>query len=126
VSTRDLILDYFRCLDEEDWDGMRALWHPDDCRLRAVGARPREGREQVLEFFGKLFTPWKLHEDRPTRLVVCADTVTAEVLFLGTTHDGLEVSFEAVDVFDLSDGLISRLSNWYDIAYARKVLAGAG
>jgi len=32
------------------------------------------------------------------------------------------VSFDAVDVFDLKDGLIRRMSNWYDVAYARSVL----
>jgi hypothetical protein len=47
----------------------------------------------------------------------------AEVTFSGTTADGRDVTFDAVDVFDLEDGLIRRFSNWYDIAYARRVLS---
>jgi ketosteroid isomerase-like protein len=122
MTTEETIRDYFRCLDEEDWEGMRRLW-TDDGALRAVGARPRSGREEVLGFFEKLFDPWREHEDRPVRIVVAGDVVTADVLFLGTTTDGREVSFEAVDVFDLRDGQIAKMSNWYDIALARKALA---
>lgn len=121
MSAEATIRDYFRCLDEEDWTGMETLW-TEDGKLRAVGARPRHGREEVLGFFAKLFTPWREHEDRPTRIVIAGDVVTAEVLFTGTTVDGREVSFEAVDVFDLRAGRIAALSNWYDIALARKAL----
>jgi hypothetical protein len=49
--------------------------------------------------------------------------VVAEVTFTGVTADAREISFDAVDVFDLHDGLIRRLTNWYDIAYARSALA---
>jgi ketosteroid isomerase-like protein len=122
MTTEETVRDYFRCLDEEDWEGMRKLW-TDDAELRAVGGRPRSGREEVLGFFEKLFDPWAQHEDRPVRIVVAGDVVTADVLFLGTTTDGREVSFEAVDVFDLRDGRIAKMSNWYDIALARKALA---
>lgn len=126
MTAEETIRDYFRCLDEEDWDGMRRLW-TDDAELRAVGGRPRSGRDEVLGFFEKLFDPWVEHEDRPLRIVVATDgeieVGTADVRFLGTTADGREVSFEAVDVFDLHDGRIARMSNWYDIALARKALA---
>jgi ketosteroid isomerase-like protein len=47
------------------------------------------------------------------------------VTFTGTTGDGRTVTFDAVDVFDLRDGRIRRLSNWYDVAYARKMIAPA-
>src|SRR3954452_2871631 len=113
---------YFACLDTEDWEQMRTLWQA-DATLRAVGARPRDGVDEGIGYFSDLFSPWPKHEDRPTRLIVSGDTVVAEVTFYGTTPDGREVSFDAVDVFDLRDGLIARETNWYDIAYARKVLS---
>ena len=116
------VRDYFTCLDGEDWDRMRTLWQP-DAELRAVGARARSGIDEVIGYFSGLFTPWPKHEDRPTRFIAQGDTIVVEVTFLGTTPDGREVSFDAVDVFDLRDGLIARLTNWYDIAYARKVLS---
>jgi ketosteroid isomerase-like protein len=113
---------YFACLDAEDWTQMRELWH-DEAKLRAVGARPRDGVDDVIGYFGNLFSPWPKHEDRPMRFIAQGDTIVVEVTFAGTTADGREVEFDAVDVFDLHEGRIARLTNWYDIAYARKVVA---
>jgi ketosteroid isomerase-like protein len=123
-TMREVALRYFTCLDTEDWEQMAGLWTEDGV-LRAVGARPRDGRDAVIGYFAKLFTPWPSHVDAPTRLIVAEaeQTVIAEVTFTGTTPDGREVSFDAVDVFDLRDGRICKLSNWYDVDYARKVLA---
>jgi ketosteroid isomerase-like protein len=121
-DNQETVRRYFVCLDTEDWTQMRTLWQP-DAELRAVGARPRIGVDEVIGYFSNLFTPWPRHQDKPTRLIAADDTVVAEVTFTGTTPDGREVSFDAVDVFDLRDGLIARETNWYDIAYARKVLS---
>jgi ketosteroid isomerase-like protein len=119
------VREYFRCLDAEDWEGMRRIWHPAG-ELRAVGARPRRGRDEVLRYFSRLFAPWPSHRDVPTRIVAAGDVVTAEVRFEGVTPAGRSVTFDAVDVFDLEDGLIRALSNWYDLDYARRMLAEPG
>ena len=65
------------------------------------------------------------HVDHPTRLVISErdGTVLAEVTFTGRTPDGRDVAFDAIDVFDIVDGRIKKLTNWYDIDYARKALA---
>jgi ketosteroid isomerase-like protein len=114
---------YFACLDAEDWETMRTLWH-DDAELRAVGTRPQHGIDAIIAFCGRIFEPWHVHRDAPTRFLPCGDTIVVEVTFSGTTHDGREVTFDAVDVFDLRAGRIRRLCTWYDIAHARKLLAG--
>jgi ketosteroid isomerase-like protein len=123
-TMRAVVMRYFECLDTENWDGMRELWH-EDGRLRAVGARPRDDREGVIGYFSKLFAPWPEHVDHPNRLVISErdGTVLAEVTFTGRTAGGDEVSFDAIDVFDIADGRIAKLSNWYDIDYARKAIA---
>jgi ketosteroid isomerase-like protein len=122
MTNDEVVRRYFWCLDHEDWTEMRRLWHQDGV-LRAVGARPRDGLEQVMDLFSKLFLPWPQHEDAPTRIIHAGDTVTVEVTFTATASDGREVSFDAVDIFDLSDGRIVKMTNWYDTAYARKMLA---
>jgi uncharacterized protein (TIGR02246 family) len=121
MGIEDLLKSYFRSLDAEDWETMRSLWHEDGSMV-AVGARPRLGVDAIVEFFSKLFVPWQVHEDKPTRVLICGDTATVEVTFTGTTQDGRQVSFDAVDVIDVEDGRLRRISNWYDIAYARRVL----
>jgi ketosteroid isomerase-like protein len=124
-TLQSVVLRYFECLNADDHDGMRKIW-TEDAELRAVGARPRSGREDVIGYFAKVFGPWPEHDDTPVRLVVSeADrTVLAEVVFTGTTADGREVEFDAIDVFDLTeDGLIRKMTNWYDIDYARRVIS---
>jgi ketosteroid isomerase-like protein len=113
---------YFRCLDAEDWETMEEIW-TEDARLRAVGARVREGRDEVVGYYRKLFDPWIEHHDTPTRVIVAGDVVTVEVTFSGRTRTGREASFDAVDVFDLRDGRICALSNWYDLVAARRAVA---
>jgi ketosteroid isomerase-like protein len=123
MSNEATVREYFTCLDTEDWDRMRELWQPES-EMRAVGARPRVGIDAVIDYFSGLFSPWVEHEDRPTRLLASGDSIVAEVTFFGLSHAGQRVAFDAVDVFDLQDGRIRRLTNWYDLVYARKVLSG--
>jgi ketosteroid isomerase-like protein len=122
MTIDDVLQTYFRCLDTEDWTLMRTIWH-EDAEMQAVGSRRRSGVDEVLEFLSTLFAAWALHEDRPTRIITAGTTSTVEVTFTGTTRDGRQVSFDAVDVFDIDAGRIRRLSNWYDIAHVRRVLA---
>jgi ketosteroid isomerase-like protein len=123
MEAEEILARYFECLNKESWDRMAEIWH-EDCHLRAVGARPRRGRDEVVEFFSRLFRPWVKHEDMPTRTIIAGDVATVEVKFTGATHDGRVVAFEAVDVFDIQDGRIRSLSNWYDIDFVRSELEG--
>jgi len=124
MTIDEVIARYFACLNADDLDGFREIWHP-DARFKAVGARWREGVDDIVAFFSRLFTPWPRHIDEPARIIIAGTTATVEVTFTGTTSDGRDVTFDAVDVFDIEDGRIRRLTNWYDIAYVRGLLAPA-
>lgn len=113
---------YFDALNAEDWEALATVW-AHDAELRAVGSRPRRGRDEVMAYFRPLFGPWARHLDQPTRWIVAGDTVVAEVRFTGTTHEGKELSFDAVDVFDLTGGAIARLTTWYDLSWVRRQLS---
>jgi ketosteroid isomerase-like protein len=119
---RRVVERYFQCANDEDWNGLREVFD-ENAELRAVGARPRSGRDEVVAYYPRIFGLWAEHRDDPVRLLVDGDTVTAEVRFTGTTPGGKHVEFDAVDVIDIEDGRITRLTNWYDIAYAREQLA---
>ena len=64
--------------------------------------------------------------DTPTRVSVAGDVVTVEIHFVGRTVQGVDVEFDAVDVFDVDpQGRITRLSLWYDTRdVARQVTEG--
>ena len=119
--TVDAVDTYFRCLNTEDWATMATLW-TEDATLRAVGARPREGRDSVLRYYSRLFDPWEEHLDTPTRVIRAGDVVTVEVTFTGRSRAGHDAAFDAVDVFDLRDGRIAALSTWYDLVAARRAV----
>ena len=122
VEVPEVVNRYFELMNGERWDVFGELWAP-DAEHWAVGAGSRKGREAVVDFYSRLFRAWAVHLDRPTRYLVSGDTVTVEVTFGGRLTDGRELEFPAVDVIDTKDGLITRLTNWYDIAWVRKALS---
>lgn len=121
TETPKAITEYFRCVNAEDWEAFADLW-TEDAELVAIGARTRRGRDAVLSYYAKVFDPWAEHHDEPTRILVADAAVTVEVSFRGTTLEGVDVAFDAIDLFDLVDGRIARLSNWYDILAARRAV----
>ncbi|HEY1966498.1 MAG TPA: nuclear transport factor 2 family protein [Pseudonocardia sp.] len=118
---RALLRRYFEAINSDDFDALAPLWHPAG-ELRAVGAPPRIGRAEVLAHFPAVLAGYARHHDEVTRWIEAGDTVVTEIRFVGTLRDGRPVRFDAVDVFDLVDGVIGRLSSWYDsLAVARLV-----
>jgi len=122
MTIRTVIDRYFDCINKERWDAFSSLWHP-EAELRAVGSRLRSGRDEIEEFYRKLFSPWKYHADIPTRFLLSGQSATVEVRFEGETPDGRVYGFDAVDVFDVVGEEIIRLTNWYDLVLVRKMLA---
>ena len=126
MTDLDLVDQYFTHINAEDWVAFARLWD-DRSELQAVGARPRRGAAEIETFYRGLFTPWSQHRDQPVRVLPSGDAVTVEVHFDGTTHDGRELAFDAVDVFDLEGGRIRKLATWYDLVLVRRLLdPGAG
>jgi ketosteroid isomerase-like protein len=118
----EVVLRYFELMNGDRWDVFGEVW-AEDARHMAVGAGWRQGREAIVEFYARLFRAWAKHDDRPTRFIADGDAFAIEVTFHGRMHDGRELEFDAIDVIDVRDGLIAKLTNWYDIAWLRKELA---
>jgi ketosteroid isomerase-like protein len=117
----DAILDaYFAGLDAEDWAGIEALF-ADDAELLAPGAH-RRGAPAVARYFRDALAPYPDHHDQPTRRVLAGGTATVEIHFSGRMPNGAAMEFDAVDVFDVRDGRIVRLTSWYDSAEVRRAL----
>ena len=120
-SPGSVVRRYFDAVDAEDVDTLRQLLHP-DVALTACGSRPRQGSEAVIDLFGKIFERFPVHSDRPTRLICDGNTVVAEIHFEGRSATGVDITFEAVDVFDVVDGRIVRLTQWLDSAHLERQL----
>jgi ketosteroid isomerase-like protein len=120
-GNRVVVQDYFAAINADRFADLEPLWHPAG-ELHAVGAPARIGRAAVLAHFPAVLAAYASHDDRVTRWIEAGDTVVTEIHFTGELRDGRPVEFDAVDVFDLRDGAIMRLSSWYDsLAVARMV-----
>ncbi len=120
-SNREVVDVYFAAINSENWDALAEMWHP-DAVWQAIGARPRHGKEDVLAYYPRALALFPEHHDEPTRIIEDGDTVVVEIAFTGVTPDGKPVSFEAVDVFDIEDGLIVKFSSWFDMDLLRAQL----
>lgn len=120
-TNRDTIDAYFDAINSENWDALAELWHEDPV-WRAVGARRRRGKDDVLAYYPRALSLYPDHHDEPTRVIEAGDTVTVEITFTGTTPEGKPVTFDAVDVFDLEDGMIRGFSSWFDMDELRAQL----
>lgn len=115
MSPLATVKNYFIALNTEDWDLMDSVLHP-ELDLIPSGSRPRIGSDKAIAMFQKVFERFPVHQDNPTRFLEAGNTVVTEISFAGATRDGQEVAFDAVDIFDVEDGRIYRLSQWFDTA----------
>ena len=118
-----VVKDYFVALNDEDWDLMASVLHP-ELDLIPSGSRPGIGADKAIAMFQKIFERFPLHNDNPTRFICDDNTVVVEITFNGATADGTEVSFDAVDIFDVEGAYICRLSQWFDTAALAAALQG--
>ena len=121
LSPRAVVESYFEAVNAADFEMLRRLLHP-DIELTACMSRPRRGVEPVLAFFAAVFDRYPEHSDIPTRLICDGCSVVAEIHFEGRSHTGAEIVFDAVDLFDLVDGRIRRLGQWFDSADLQRQL----
>lgn len=121
MNVRELVQAYFDRLNAEDWDGLAELFHP-DAELEAPGFPRRKGREAVSTYFRSALSIYPEHFDDPVRVIVAGDTATVNIHYEGKLANGHPLSFDAVDVFDIRDGLIYEETSWYDSHEVRRAL----
>lgn len=115
---------YYECLNRHALADVLSLLTP-DAKLRAAGARPRDGVEEIADFLERAFAPYAEHRDEITRLLGAGTTVVAELTFTGRLENGAVVTFDALTVFDFEGERIARISNWTDTAAVRSALEKA-
>jgi ketosteroid isomerase-like protein len=121
AAAEPVILEYFRAVNDEDWDALGRVW-VDDCEMVAVGGPPRHGREDVVGAYRRFMEMFPTHRDEPERILVCGDTATVEVHFEAANLSGGRVELDCVDVIDFREGLFRRLTFWCDLDVLRRQL----
>jgi len=119
-SNLEIVKTYFRCVDSEDLETLNSLFAT-DAVLLAAGAGERRD-ERIMSFYRNVFKKFPEHKDIPTRFLEVNDSIVVEIRFNGRSATGVSVEFPAVDVFDLRNGKIIRLSQWVDTAALERKL----
>jgi ketosteroid isomerase-like protein len=121
MDTRQIVQAYFDRLNSEDWEALGELFH-EDAVLEAPGFPRQRGRDTVRTYFRSALGIYPEHYDDPVRIIVAGDIATVNIHYEGTLANGYQLSFDAVDVFEMRDGLIGELTSWYDSYAVRQAL----
>ena len=105
---------YFDGVNNEDWDDFRGIWH-DDAVVEVVGGIRVQGWDAILPYYVGALQNFPVHYDDPYRDSRRRRHDHGRDRFRRRDLDGVPTTFEAVDVFTLEDGLVRRLTTWYDL-----------
>ncbi|MFB8387499.1 AMP-binding protein [Microbacterium sp. NPDC055910] len=116
---------YFTAVNSRDWDALRSVLHP-DISIRHADLLESHGVDSVVRLYQAILHQYREgeHEDRPTRILIQGDLVAVEIQATVVKLDGTRVEFPAVDMIDIQDGLIRRVSTWYDTARVVPLIKG--
>lgn len=126
--SRAAVEGYFAAINSDSFADLCAVFAP-EVEIHTVGAEPVVGREAALAHFPAVLSGYATHDDRVTRWIegvddASEDAIVCTIAFTGTLADGREIRFDALDVFDVRDGLITRVTTWYDTRLVARQVRG--
>jgi steroid delta-isomerase-like uncharacterized protein len=117
--SRAAVEGYFAAINSDSFADLASVF-AEDVEIHTVGGQPVVGREAALAHFPQVLATYAEHEDRVTRWIETSEAIVTEIDFEGKLADGRAVVFPALDVFDLRDGRITRVTTWYDTRDVRR------
>lgn len=127
-NDRAAVEGYFAALNSDSFADLEAVFAP-EVEIHTVGAEPVIGRAAALAHFPAVLSGYASHDDRVRRWLSGVDdtgsaAIVCEIAFSGTLTDGRAIRFDALDVFDVRDGLITRVTTWYDTRLVARQVRG--
>jgi ketosteroid isomerase-like protein len=121
-----LVQRYFSSLNETRLDELEKVF-AEDATLDFPTYEPIRGRQAIVSFYNAVLKAYPKHFDNPVKYFFSEDgSVAVEIHFEGETAKGQRMAFDAVDVFEVQDGVVKRLRIRYDSAKIAQMLAGGG
>ncbi|HLO01209.1 MAG TPA: nuclear transport factor 2 family protein [Pyrinomonadaceae bacterium] len=108
-----VVKDYFaalRAMDQRAWVNTFAI---DAVSHDPVGAPPIEGRQKLAEFFQTVIAPFKEVGLTEQQVFIAGNGAAVKWLGHGISHNGREVNFEGIDVFEVNEAGKIRLLHGY-------------
>lgn len=121
-ASKQLVQAYFEAINNTQLDELAQLF-ADDAELHFPMMDPIVGRAAIRQFYeGVLqFYPKRFDDARRFFFSEGGD-VAVEIHFEGTTMEGKEVVFDAVDLFTIRGGQIRKLQIFYDSAKVMQMI----
>lgn len=127
-ANRAAVEGYFAAMNSNSFADLEKVFAP-EVEIHTVGTEPVVGRDAAVAHFPNVLAGYAAHEDEVTRWIAGtddggADAIVCDIAFVGRLADGREVRFDALDVFDVRDGLITRVTTWYDTRLVARQVRG--
>ncbi|GAA0935511.1 nuclear transport factor 2 family protein [Pseudonocardia zijingensis] len=121
TAGRQAVEGYFAAINSDRFAALGAVFAP-DVEIHTVGAEPVVGRAAALAHLPRVLAAYSAHDDAVTRWIEGDEAIVCEIRFTGRLRTGRPIVFDALDVFDLRDGRITKVATWYDTrALARQI-----
>jgi steroid delta-isomerase-like uncharacterized protein len=124
MNALDIVKKYYEAFNRQDWEGMLALVHP-DIRHEPNQGEPRLGKDKFREFMSQMDVSYA---EQLTKMVFMTqpdgNQVAVEFVVQGTykqAEEGLPAAhgqryeLPAAAFLDVTDGLISRVTTYYNL-----------
>ena len=116
MTHEELIHEFLRRVDAEDFDGLLELL-TDDCSLSMILLdRDISGKAELGDFFRSQLGRWSEHREWATNVIVEGDVAGSELHFEGVTTAGRKVDMDSLEVWDFAGGRIRRIRVYADTA----------
>ena len=109
----EVVKSYFRFVNEEKFDALFALFHP-DVEFTAPYDFQTKGLENVKPFYLQVPVNHPEHVDTAEHILASGDRVAVYIDYVGKNKEGQSVIFKATDWFQIVDGKIKSLNIFFD------------
>jgi ketosteroid isomerase-like protein len=114
-QTRQVVNEYFRCVNEPDWDGWLALF--DDSAVVEDALSPRmEGKDALRASVKAIKTGFRSFRNLPLEVVVEGDRAMAVCRIEAVTAAGAAIESTGANFYRVPGGRITEMSSYHDPA----------
>ncbi|ROS01318.1 ketosteroid isomerase-like protein [Sinobacterium caligoides] len=113
---------YYKRVNNDQLESFYTLF-ADDVVFHGPGGFSSHSKTAMQPFFSQALSGFPHHRDTPQQVMVSGQTIAVLLQFTGTDTSGNAIAFNAVDWFQLDNGVITSLRIFFDLAHFPQSLA---
>ena len=116
----DLVLHYFRMVDEENIDAVVDCFCDDGEFSFPLSETPVTGKMSLREFFQAHVARFSEHHDKVTSFLFEGNRGASEIEFIAKTTGGQPLHFRACNIYEFHEGKFKRVKVYLDTVPLRE------